>query len=80
MRTAKVLARVSGPAIFNAVGDVNALENGSITMAGCDDTMNDARGQRFVIVVPHYVYHHAYQRVPVLLRVHVPVFAFSELR
>ena len=79
MRTAKTLARVSGPAIFNAVGDVVAFKYDSMTMAGCDDAINDARGERFVIVVPHYVHHHAYQRMPVLLRVHVPVFTFSEL-
>lgn len=80
MRTAETLARASEPAILNAVGDVAALKDGAMTMAGCDDATYDAGGQRFITVVPHYVHHHTYQRMPVLLRVYVPVFAFSELR
>jgi len=50
MRTAKTQARVSGPAIFNAVGNVVALEDGSMTMAGCDDDPKSEGAKRLVLV------------------------------
>jgi hypothetical protein len=57
---------------------VIALEYGSSAMARSDDATNDTCGQQ--IVVPDDLHHHAYQRVLVLLRVHVLVPAFGKLR